>query len=227
MKFLSLFCCFTLCCYGISSQGLIDNIERKIEAWNQEAAKAGSRDQICKKLELMARIDQALRTCLIEGVVETKMDDQEKWSFICSMINFRRTSFSKEEDGIIEKYDRKHYEELKQILSRLEEGWPVLSKFGKEADFHAWLICQHASFDRDWQSSVLIPRLEKLLEKKESNLAGLAWLKDPSLSNFAQMETLLAQQGEPWSGMIPKIEQMRQFFEIALPLQERLEKEVP
>ncbi|HUD01211.1 MAG TPA: hypothetical protein VMR37_02705, partial [Rhabdochlamydiaceae bacterium] len=59
------------------------------------------------------------------------------------------------------------------------------------------------------------------------NLAGLAWLKDPSLSNFARMETLLAQQGEPWSGMIPKIEQMRQFFEIALPLQERLEKEVP
>lgn len=172
---------------------------------------------VCKKLEHMAKADQALREFLIEELMNTATNE-EKLSFLCSMINFKRNTLSPDEDGLIEKYDRKHYEKLKKMLiedeTLKEKGWPVISKFGKEADFHAWLICQHASFDREWQQTVLLPRLKILLAQGEINSAGYAWLSDPSLENLDAMEKLLAEQGLPWNSMIPKIHQMREFFKI-------------
>lgn len=208
----------TLSCYGNTQRA---DIQEQINSWEKTYLEMTNLDQVCQKLELMAKIDQALRESLVQGVLDSKASDSEKLAFLCSMINFRRTSLSEDEDGLIEKYDRKHNHELKTILSQIEEGWPVISKYGKEADFHAWLICQHASFDREWQKTVLIPRLEHLLEKKEINPAGLAWLKDPSLDNLENIEKILVQQGEPWMGMVAKLEQMRQFFQAALPLLEK------
>jgi hypothetical protein len=174
--------------------------------------------KICQKLEQMAKADQALREFLIEELINSSASQEEQLSFLCSMINFKRTTLSPEEDGFIEKYDRRHYEELKRLLAEdetlKEKGWPVISQFGEEADFHAWLICQHASFDREWQKAVLLPRLKNLLAQGEINPAGYAWLSDPSLENLDGMEKLLAEQGMPWSSMIPKIDQMRKFFKI-------------
>jgi hypothetical protein len=199
----------------------MSDLQGQINTWEKTYLEMTNLDQFRQKLELMAKIDQALRECLVQGVLDSKASDSEKLAFLCSMINFRRTSLSEDEDGLIEKYDRKHNQELKKMLSQIEEGWPVISKYGKEADFHAWLICQHASFDREWQKTVLIPWLEQLLEKKEINPAGLAWLKNPSLENLETIEKILIEQGEPWVSMVEKIEQMKQFFQVALPLLER------
>lgn len=222
-KQISFFCLIflTLSCYGNAQ---LADLQGQINTWEKTYLEMTNLDQFRQKLELMAKIDQALRECLVQGVLDSKASDSEKLAFLCSMINFRRTSLSEDEDGLIEKYDRKHNQELKKMLSQMEEGWPVISKYGKEADFHAWLICQHASFDREWQKTVLIPRLEQLLEKKEINPAGLAWLKDLSLENLENVEKILTEQGEPWVGMIAKIEQMRKFFQLALPLLESLAK---
>lgn len=179
-------------------------------------------ETVCKKLQYMAKADQALREFLIEELINSSATKEEKLAFLCSMINFKRNTLSPEEDGFIEKYDRRHYEELKKLLvedeTLKEKGWPVISQFGKNADFHAWLICQHASFDREWQKTVLLPRLKNLLAQDEINPACYAWLSDPSLENLDAMEKLLAEQGLPWSSMIPKIHQMREFFKIVLSL---------
>jgi hypothetical protein len=180
----------------------------------------GEIDDVRHRLKQMAAVDQQLRHELVEGVVNSTGTPAEKLSFLCSQINLKRESLSPEEDGLIEKLDREHYAALKAMMSGAlkEEGWPVISKFGKEADFHAWLICQHASFDRQWQQTVLLPRLKKLLEKGEINPAGYAWLSDPSEENLDAMEKMLAVQGDPWNSMIPKIHQMRAFFTVVKPL---------
>ncbi len=158
----------------------------------------------------MAKVDQALRECLVEVMIH----DRDNVNFLCSMINLKRESFSPGEDGIIEEFDRKHYAQLKQILEGLDEGWPVISKYGKEADFHAWLICQHASFDREWQKQTLLPRLKKLLEKGEINRAGYAWLSDPSEENLSGMEEMLRKEEFPWNSMVASIHKMRLFFQV-------------
>lgn len=192
-------------------------IESRIQQWEKELKpETDPSRRVCQKLEHMARVDQALREFLIEELVNSKVSNEEKLSFLCSMINFKRQTLSPEEDGWIEKYDRKHNEELKKLLEGAlkKNGWPVISQFGKDADFHAWLICQHASFDREWQTAALLPRLKNLLAQGEINPAGYAWLSDPSLENLDVMEKLLAEQGLPWSSMVPKIHQMREFFKI-------------
>ncbi|MBS0647637.1 MAG: hypothetical protein JSS10_00260 [Verrucomicrobia bacterium] len=224
MKNLFSFFCLVFLILSRYVNAQVADLQEQINTWEITYLETTNLDpvgKVCQKLQLMAKIDQTLREYLVQGVLDSKARDPEKLTFLCSMINFKRTSLSEDEDGLIEQYDRKHYEALKKILDEIQEGWPVISKYGKEADFHAWLICQHASFDREWQQKVLIPRLEGLLEKKEINPAGLAWLKDPSLDNLEAIEKVLIEQGEPWIGMIAKIKQMRQFFQVALPLLEK------
>lgn len=61
-----------------------------------------------------------------------------------------------------ESVDRSNLQVLKKIVRRW--GWPSISKFGEEADNNAWIIVQHADYDRPYQKKIL-----KLLDVEMKN----------------------------------------------------------
>jgi hypothetical protein len=71
--------------------------------------------------------------------------------------------------------DRWNQRQLKLILGRL--GWPVISRYGAEADQTAFLIVQHATNDLSFQREILA-KLEKLLAAKETGGENYALLYD-------------------------------------------------
>ncbi len=70
--------------------------------------------------------------------------------------------------------DAQNTVELKGII--LEIGWPTISKVGKEAAEHAWLIAQHADDDPVFQKECL--RLMRGQSDSEVSQIDLAYLSD-------------------------------------------------
>ena len=71
--------------------------------------------------------------------------------------------------------DQWDQKQLQLILGRI--GWPVISRYGVEADQTAFLIVQHATGDLPFQREVLA-KLEKLLAAKETGGENYALLYD-------------------------------------------------
>jgi hypothetical protein len=71
--------------------------------------------------------------------------------------------------------DQWNQKQLQLILGRI--GWPVISRYGAEADRTAFLIVQHATNDLSFQREILA-RLEKLLAAKETGGENYALLYD-------------------------------------------------
>lgn len=86
---------------------------------------------------------------------------------------------------------QKNTDSLKNILSQIDEGWPVRSKFGNQngckSSDAAFLIAQHSDFDIEFQKSVL-QTLETLKcrnnERPEYCPANLAYLHDRIQTNM-------------------------------------------
>lgn len=74
--------------------------------------------------------------------------------------------------SVVDQWDQK---QLQLILGRI--GWPVISRYGAEADQTAFLIVQHATGDLPFQREVLV-KLEKLLAAKETGGENYALLYD-------------------------------------------------
>lgn len=64
---------------------------------------------------------------------------------------------------------------LKAIIER--RGWPAISEVGKDGAQAAWLLAQHADFDRPFQEAVLL-RMEAMAPDGEVNPDNLAYLRD-------------------------------------------------
>jgi len=71
--------------------------------------------------------------------------------------------------------DQWNQKQLRLILSRI--SWPVISRYGAEADQTAFLIVQHATNDLSFQREILA-KLEKLLAAKETGGENYALLYD-------------------------------------------------
>jgi hypothetical protein len=56
-------------------------------------------------------------------------------------------------------------------------GWPVTSKYGKDASADAWLLIQHADRDRPFQRKALL-LLERAVNAGEARGGDLAYLSD-------------------------------------------------
>lgn len=121
-----------------------------------------------KKLAHMVEIDQFMRNESM-AAHEKGLDAQEA------------EEYRKRFQPIYKKVDETHTLEMKRIIDI--HGWPVISKFGKEAEGHAWLLVQHADHDIDFQKSVL-ERLEKLLPNNETNPSSYAYLYDRVASSY-------------------------------------------
>lgn len=64
---------------------------------------------------------------------------------------------------------------MKELLQRC--GWPITSKFGKQASLDAWLLVQHADHDRQFQREAIV-LLEQAVKQGEASGKDLAYLSD-------------------------------------------------
>lgn len=71
--------------------------------------------------------------------------------------------------------ERQHIKTLKSLLE--QHGWFTISRFGKEADLHAWLLTQHADSDVAFQKHVL-SMLEPLVDHGDTDPQNYAYLYD-------------------------------------------------
>ena len=71
--------------------------------------------------------------------------------------------------------DRTNARRLKILLKRC--GWPLTSKYGKEASADAWLLVQHADHDREFQRHALV-LLGRAVSIGEARGGDLAYLSD-------------------------------------------------
>ncbi len=71
--------------------------------------------------------------------------------------------------------DRTNTLRMKALLRQC--GWPVTSKYGKNASADAWLLIQHADQDRPFQRAALV-RLERAVKAGEARGGDLAYLSD-------------------------------------------------
>ncbi|NVJ59629.1 MAG: hypothetical protein HWE27_04520 [Gammaproteobacteria bacterium] len=125
-------------------------------------------DWIKKKLAHMVEIDQLMRMESMSTADKGFSDSEAK-------------EYKEKFQVFYKEIDEANTRDMKRIIEI--HGWPVISKFGKEAENHAWLIVQHADHDIDFQKSVLA-LLEKLLPKKETNPSSYAYLYDRVASSY-------------------------------------------
>lgn len=117
--------------------------------------------------ELLDRVakDQKARFAMIEanplggkGVDDPKKADERKAAF-----------------EAVAKIDDDNREWLKGIINK--DGWPGVSRVGKDGAHAAWLMVQHADADGPFQKKCLA-LLEKAVESKEAAAVDLAYLTD-------------------------------------------------
>jgi len=120
------------------------------------------KDLIKKRLALMVKIDQEARNRV--------MLPEEK-GYSADEVKLYRDAFW---SWIIE-HDRKHIKELKKILKNY--SWIKVSEFGPDADYHAWLLVQHAVWDVPFQKRVLA-KLKLLYPRGETLPKNYAYLFD-------------------------------------------------
>ena len=70
--------------------------------------------------------------------------------------------------------DLDHTNQLKQIVNEI--GWPSIAKVWKESSSHAWLLCQHADHDLEFQKKCL--HLMQLESKENIDQTNIAYLED-------------------------------------------------
>ena len=71
--------------------------------------------------------------------------------------------------------DQANTSRMKELLR--ECGWPLTSKYGKEASADAWLLVQHADHDRQFQRDAL-KTLEQAVAAGEARGGDFAYLSD-------------------------------------------------
>lgn len=167
------------------------------------------------KLENMAIIDQLIRRVLVENVTAKPWHPAIKRAYVEFFFNFSATG----EDtlGYAQRNDLYNYRQLRRMLVTSPQltpyGWPVLSKFGADADYYAFLIAQHGqSYDRAWQEETLLPRLKRLAQRGECSRISYLWLGNPSLEFMESLPALMELEGDPWEAMVPELRRMETFF---------------
>ncbi len=113
-----------------------------------------------KILAQMVVLDQEVRALIIHD-----LDDPSIQQFLIDMDEF-------------------HTGKMKEILKR--HGWPSISKFGAEADYHAWMLVQHADADPIFQAGCLFI-LSQLVEMGETAQKNYAYLYDRVTLKFQHL----------------------------------------
>ncbi len=172
---------------------------------------------IKRKLDHMAQINHLLQNNVITDVFTQPWPDEVKRAYAVHFINHRADPKTPHEYGYLQKQEFLNLEELKNLLESSDvlkdNGWPVISKLGEQADFNAWrIIISARAYDRPWFEKVLLPRLKKLSAKGKSSYLGYLYLKhegNPKMTNKIIFE-MKNSQG-PWSQAGQDLELMEKF----------------
>ncbi len=173
---------------------------------------------IQRKLENMVMIDQLMRRVLVENILTKTWDRSVKRAFLIFFFNLDANTLNENTLGYAQRNDLFSYREFKHLLEMSPKlspyGWPVVSKFGKESDYYAFIIVQHGkAYDKKWQMKTLLPRLKKLAQNNETSRIVPLWLENSSLDYMRSLPPMLELEGGMWSAMIPEIYRLSSFFQ--------------
>lgn len=137
----------------VLAEDQVDNLKSKLSIEQEMFKKLEYKnvEQIKAILERMFTLDQEIRA------------------------NYSKASSSKTFVNVAVQINQFHSEVLKNIMFR--EGWITISKYGKEAEKHTWMLVQHADHDPLFQASCLF-LIENLANPKDSNPLHYAYLYD-------------------------------------------------
>jgi len=187
---------------------------------NQAAPHAA--EWVAGKIKAMVIIDQLIRRILLENAMRETWPYSVRRVFVEYFINMDADLSDPQTLGFLQINDLYQYQYLKQLMlssSALSStgGWPIISQYGKDVDYSAFLIVQHGqAYDREWQRQILIPRLKQLAEIGESCEVAYLWLTHPEPHNMDEIARLMELEGGLWAGTIAEVSRMQQFF-LALP----------
>lgn len=120
-----------------------------------------SKEWVKAKLQFMFDIDQEARKFEPPGL-QSYTKEEKKY-------------FEAEYQKILDDIDSKNLNDLMDLLKLYQ--WFKISEFGKDADFHAWLLVQHSDTDLAFQRKILAV-LEKLYPINETGRKNYAYLFD-------------------------------------------------
>ncbi len=172
---------------------------------------------IKRKLDHMAQINHLLQNMVMTDVLTQPWPDEVKRAYAVHFINYRAGPKRPHEYGYLQKQEILNLEELKNLLESSDvlkdDGWPVVSELGKQADFNAWrIIIPARAYDRAWFEKVLLPRLKKLSLKGKSSYLGYLYLKhkgNPKMMHKIIFEMKNAPR--PWPQAGQDLELMKKF----------------
>jgi hypothetical protein len=189
------------------------------KTFNEIPVDVNSKQWVISKLENMALIDQLIRRTLVGEVMTRNWPNSVKRAYINFFYNFDKPNTDEEYLGYAEKQDRYNYMYFIYLLESNEElnkyGWPFLSNYGQDAEYFAFLICQHGQpYDIDnWQTEHLIPQLKTLTKYGESEEVVNVWLSNPNPDFLKDIIPYLEKAGGPWADMIPEVHRLKNYFE--------------
>ncbi len=169
------------------------------------------------KLDHMAEINHILQNAVMTDVLTQPWPDEVKRAYAVHFINYRADPENPHEYGYLQKQEFFNLEELKGLFESSDvlnnDGWPIVSQSGEQADYNAWRIIISARlYDRAWFEKVLLPRLKKLSSKGKSSYLGYLYLKhsgNPKMMNKIIFE--MKNSPRPWSQAGEDLELMEKF----------------
>ncbi len=172
---------------------------------------------IKSKLSHMAEMNHTLQNRVMTDVLTQPWPDEVKRAYAVHFINDKADANSPHDYGFLQKQELLNLEELKDLLETSavlkQDGWPLASKLGKNADYHAWRVAMTArTYDPPWFRTVLLPRLEKLSSKGDSSYLGYLYLKhteNPKIRRKVLFE--MKNAPKPWSEAGHDLELIKKF----------------
>ena len=123
------------------------------DSFNKIPANIENKEWTKKKLAHLVDLDQSMQVLIRHGFSLSDEKRPEFWHIFQPkgrMLTVENT------------------EAVKELLQ--QHYWFIISKYGQIADWHAWLLVQHASHDRAFSEEIL-GRLARLYPLKETNPA--------------------------------------------------------
>ena len=203
------------------AQNKIKQLNQKVEALKKRFSRIPvqihSPVWIKRKLDHLAQINHLLQSMVMADVLTQPWPDEVKRAYAVYFINYDADPKSPHDYGYLQKQEFLNLEELKKLLESSNvlknDGWPVVSELGKQADYNAWrIIISARSYDRAWFEKILLPRLKKLSAKGKSAYLGYLYLNhkgNPKMTNKIIFE--MKNSPRPWAQAGQDLELMEKF----------------
>ena len=203
------------------AQNRIKQLNQKVDAlrkrFDRIPVQIHSPVWVKRKLDHLAKINHLLQSSVTADVLTQPWPDEVKRAYAVYFINYDADPKTPHDYGYLQKQEFLNLEELKKLLKSSNvlknDGWPVVSELGKQADYNAWrIIISARSYDRAWFENILLPRLKKLSAKGKSAYLGYLYLNhkgNRKMTNKIIFE--MKNSPRPWAQAGQDLELMEKF----------------